>query len=298
MPDPIDPTALSANAFELEEAETAALVPEVDPNAPPVAVEGAPPAPAAVDPAIAAAAAEVPTSTAPEVPFAPSFAPSERDIKAELAAADAARTKLKEDYKAGTIDDDAYEAEFERLGELRMDLRVALGKEEVKAELQQSTSDQSWNYLQRQWLNRAENAGIDQVKSPLLFTAWESAMQMVVNENHAAGKAPLGDWQLFEAARGKLVDAGMLQGAPSSSGPTPPAPATPPKPDARSAPFAAVPQTLSNVPAASSPGSTTAVDDLHGSDIQDLEERLAGYSDSQREQLLRQTPGSTSYEAL
>lgn len=324
MPDPTNTNVgtLQANEPDLQPEEIAALAGDpplvegvaaavtdpaaavVDPAA--AVAPGADPAAAAAAeavPAVATAAAveEVPTPVAapqPSGPIAPTYTPSARDFTAELAAVDKERNELKDAYKAGTVDDDKYEAEFERLNETRADLRLEIRSEQLKAELSQQNQDHSWAYLQTQWLARPENAALN--GNPLLFSAWESAMQMAVNEAAQQGKA-LGDWDLMEAGRAKLAAANMLGAAAPVAAPVPGAPtaANPgPKPADAKAPFSAVPATLSGVPAAADPGARTTVDDLHSVGIEDLEDRFATYSDAQREALLRQVPGSASFEAV
>ena len=310
MPDPTNITDLAANTADLTEEEIKALTPEADAvpvieGAPP-AVEGEPPAPAAAvegDPAATAAAAagepaaavvEAPaTAPAPSTPFAPVYNGTGRDFDAELAAVEAERVALKEKYKAGGMEDEAYEAEFDRLNELRGDLRLDQRSEQIAQDFSKQNQDQSWAYLQRQWLSRPENAAI--MNDPLLFNSWEDAMQLAVNEAATQGKI-LGDWDLMEAARRPLADRGWLPAIGASVAPVTGA-VVPPKPAPRTAPFSDVPATLGGAPSAAAAGSQTTVDDLQGVDIQDLEDRFAGYSEAQRDALLRQVPGAATYEA-
>jgi hypothetical protein len=317
MPDPTNTNVgtLQANEPDLQPEEIAALAADkplvegveavvadpaavVDPAAVPAPGAAAAAAPAAE--AVVAAVEEPPVAAAPPPsgPIAPSYTPSARDFKAELAAVDAERNTLKEAYKAGTVDDEKYEAEFERLNETRGDLRLEIRAETLKAELSQQNQDHSWAYLQTQWLARPENAAL--TGNPLLFSAWSSAMQMAVDEAAGQGKA-LGDWDLMEAGRAKLAAAGMLGVVAATAAPVPGAAVVTgpgPKPANDKPAFSAVPVTLSGAPSAADPGARTTVDDLSSVDIEDLEDRMATYSDAQREALLKQVPGSASYEAI
>ncbi len=244
--------------------------------------------------AAAAAAKEQPASAAPApTPFVPQYQVENRDFDAELADVQAKLLALKTEYKAGNIDDDAYEAQFEALQDTRSTLRVEQSSAKLTAELNQQNQDQQWAYLNKQFLSLPENAQIG--ANPILFSAWETAMQVVVNEAAKAG-TQLTDWDLMAQARQKLVEGGMLgsaaaRAAPDAAPAAPVVPVVPEKPDRR-APLKDVPATLSTTPAAADALARPAAEHLADEDsIEDLEEKLASMSESARDRVLSQVPG-------
>lgn len=318
MPSPHDHQPgndLAANEFDLTDAETSAMTPEgegagADNGTPPAAatgqaegtpaVEGAP-APAAPGAAEAAAATPDPapaaaTVAAPAaVPFVPQYIPDARDFDAELQGVNSLLTELRAKHSAGSIEDDAYEVEYERLQNQKMDLRIEQSNAKLRAELSQQNADQSWAYLQNQFFADPANAAIR--TSGMLFASWEAAMQDVVNEAAADGRQ-VTDWDLMTEARKKMVEAGIplpaAGGASNAPAPNaaPATPATPPKPD-RTPPMGNVPQTLATAPSAADPGQRGTSDQLADiGDIEDIEDRLANMGEAQRDAVLRGTPGA------
>lgn len=240
-----------------------------------VAAEGATPA--------APAASEPPPAT----PFVPTYAADERDYGKEIGEINGKLQALKEKYKAGDVEDEVYEQQYEDLRDERSRVERAQDIAALQQQLSQQNADQSWAYLQRQFLSRPENAAI--AASPIRFAAWEQAMQSVVNDAAAAGRQ-LTDWDILAGARDLLVTEGLLQA--SAAATTPPVAQAPAKPD-RSAPLADVPATLSTVPAAADPTSRSTADAAAGMDnIEDIESFLAGKSESERDRILRDVPGS------
>ncbi len=240
-----------------------------------VAAEGATPA--------APAASEPPPAT----PFVPTYAADERDYGKEIGAINGRLQALKEKYKAGDVEDEAYEQQYEDLRDERSRVERAQDIAALQQQLSQQNADQSWAYLQRQFLSRPENAAI--AASPIRFAAWEQAMQSVVNDAAASGRQ-LTDWDILAGARDLLVTEGLLQA--SAAATAPPVAQAPAKPD-RSAPLADVPATLSTVPAAADPTSRSTADAAAGMDnIEDIESFLAGKSESERDRILRDVPGS------
>ncbi|WP_336357340.1 hypothetical protein [Stenotrophomonas muris] len=239
------------------------------------AAEGATPA--------APAASEPPPAT----PFVPTYAADERDYGKEISEINGKLQALKEKYKAGDVEDEVYEQQYEDLRDERSRVERAQDIATLQQQLSQQNADQSWAYLQRQFLSRPENAAI--AASPIRFAAWEQAMQSVVNDAAAAGRQ-LTDWDILAGARDLLVTEGLLQASAAATAP-PVAPA-PAKPD-RSAPLGDVPATLSTVPAAADPTSRSTADAAAGMDnIEDIESFLAGKSESERDRILRDVPGS------
>lgn len=240
-----------------------------------VAAEGAPPA--------APAASEPPPAT----PFVPTYAADERDYAKEVSDINGKLQALKDKYKAGDVEDEAYEQQYEDLRDERSRVERAQDMASLQQQMNQQNADQSWAYLQRQFLSRPENAGI--AASPMRFAAWEQAMQAVVNTAATEGRQ-LTDWDILAGARDLLVNEGLLQA--SASATAPPVPQAPPKPD-RSAPLGDVPATLSTVPAAADPTSRSTADAAAGMDnIEDIESFLAGKSESERDRILRDVPGA------
>lgn len=324
QPDNAGQHSLAANELEMTEGERAALA-SADgaapgdaaagtgtPDAPaaatatatatPVAEGSAAPAAAAPadgatqpDAAAAVAAAAEGTASAPPAasepppatPFVPTYAADERDYGKEIGEINGKLQALKEKYKAGDVEDEVYEQQYEDLRDERSRVERAQDIATLQQQLSQQNADQSWAYLQRQFLSRPENASI--AASPIRFAAWEQAMQSVVNEAAAAGRQ-LTDWDILAGARDLLVTEGLLQA--SAAATAPPVAQAPAKPD-RSAPLADVPATLTTVPAAADPTSRSTADAAAGMDnIEDIESFLAGKSESERDRILRDVPGS------
>ena len=324
QPDNAGQHSLAANELEMTEGERAALA-SADgaapgdaaagtgtPDAPAAAIATATPAaegsaaPAAAAPAdgaaqpdaaaaAAAAAAAEGTASAPQAasepppatPFVPTYAADERDYGKEIGEINGKLQALKEKYKAGDVEDEVYEQQYEDLRDERSRVERAQDIATLQQQLSQQNADQSWAYLQRQFLSRPENAAI--AASPMRFAAWEQAMQSVVNDAAAAGRQ-LTDWDILAGARDLLVTEGLLQA--SAAATAPPVVQTPAKPD-RSAPLSDVPATLSTVPAAADPTSRSTADAAAGMDnIEDIESFLAGKSESERDRILRDVPGS------
>lgn len=300
MPDPTPIANTGANELDLEAGELEALAPApapAEPTDPPAPDTPPGPAPAAADPAPpvahpepAPAAATEPVVAAPPAPFVPQYTADAKDFAGEIAATNQALLDLKQRYKSGEegLTEEVYETQFDLLQQQRVDLTLAKGQAELTASLNQQNADQQWQYLQRQFLSGADNVGI--ATNPMLFAAWESGMQLVVNEAAAEGRQ-LTDWDMMVGARQKLVEAGMLTGA--TAAPAAPAPAaTPPaKPD-RSPPMQDVPATLSGVPAAADPGTRTTAENLADNNIEDVEDWLAGKSEAERDRILSAVPGA------
>lgn len=288
----------AGNALELTEAETTALTPEVDPAAvvavAPATDPAAVAAPAAPDPAAAAAAAD-PTPVADAAaapaqpgpaPFVPTYTAVARDFDAEVAKVKVALKELKALHGAGTVEDDAYDEQFEALQDSKTALLIAQSNAATRAELNQQNADQSWSYLQDQFFADAANAPLR--ANSILFAAWEASMQEVVNDAARAGRQ-LTDWQLMHEARQKLAEQGIF----GATAATAAAAATPqPKPD-RTPPLGTVPVTLASAPAAAAPGTQSTAEALaETGDIEDIEALLAGKSEAERDQILRGTPGA------
>ncbi|MDH0106942.1 hypothetical protein, partial [Stenotrophomonas maltophilia] len=223
----------------------------------------------------------------PATPFVPTYAADERDYGKEIGEINGKLQALKVKYKAGDVEDEAYEQQYEDLRDERSRVERAQDMATLQQQMSQQNADQSWAYLQRQFLSRPENAAI--AVSPMRFAAWEQAMQSVVNEAAAAGRQ-LTDWDILAGARDLLAAEGLLQ--PSAAATAPPVAPPPAKPD-RSAPLGDVPATLSTVPAAADPTSRSTADAAAGMDnIEDIESFLAGKSESERDRILRDVPGS------
>ncbi|WP_164172677.1 hypothetical protein [Stenotrophomonas maltophilia] len=288
--------AAATGTTEASAAATATATPAAEGSAAPAA--GAP-ADGAVQPDAAAAAAaavaadgttHAPPATSeppPATPFVPTYAADERDYGKEIGEINGKLQALKEKYKAGDVEDEAYEQQYEDLRDERSRVERAQDMATLQQQMSQQNADQSWAYLQRQFLSRPENAAI--AVSPMRFAAWEQAMQSVVNEAAAAGRQ-LTDWDILAGARDLLAAEGLLQ--PSAAATAPPVAPPPAKPD-RSAPLGDVPATLSTVPAAADPTSRSTADAAAGMDnIEDIESFLAGKSESERDRILRDVPGS------
>jgi hypothetical protein len=306
QPDHSPDNELAANELELSEGERTALEGKNDTGTAPPAAADTPPAKTEEElkaEADAAAAAEadaaaddqppVATPSAPApTPFVPQYQVDSRDFGAELTDINAKLVELRAAYKDGKIEDEAYETQFEQLQEQKSDIRLAQNTASITATLNQQNQDQQWAYLQRQFLSLPENAAL--ASNPMLFSAWETAMQVVVDEAAKAGTALL-DWDLLSHARQKLVEGGMMGAAAARPQPTAAATAAavvPEQPDRR-APLKDVPPTLSSAPAAADALARTASDQLADEDsIEDLEEKMAGMSEAARDRLLAQVPGN------
>lgn len=249
---------------------------------------------AAADPAAAAAAAAAnpepagvqppPTAAAAPAHFVPTYTPESRDFNTEISGINQQLVELKAKYKAGDVEDDQYEDLYEPLRDQRSVLERAQDRAEITAQLNQQNSDQSWAYLQRQFLSDPQNAVI--AASPLLFSAWATAMEVVVNDA-AVANVQLTDWDVLTKAREELVKVGMLGVAAAANQPAAP---VPDKPN-RAAPIHQVPQTLSSVPAAADPSSRATVDAAAEQNIEDLEAYLASKPEAERDRILKDLPG-------
>lgn len=317
QPDNAGQQSLAANELEMTEGERAALAsadettpgaaaaatgaaepaaagagagaatPAADASAAAAPVEGATPPDAAAAAEGAPAAPAAVSEPAPATPFVPTYAADERDYGKEIGDINGKLQALKERYKSGDVEDEAYEQQYEDLRDERSRVERAQDMATLQQQMSQQNADQSWAYLQRQFLSRPENAGI--AASPMRFAAWEQAMQSVVNEAAAAGRQ-VTDWDILAGARDLLVSEGLLQA--STAATAPPVAQPPAKPD-RAAPLGAVPATLSTVPAAADPTSRSTADAAAGMDnIEDIESFLAGKSESERDRILRDVPGS------
>lgn len=318
MSQPDQNAVLAANEFEPTDAErqlldeaAAAEAAQGGTGTVPAVAEGAPAAAGAVDPAAAgnpgapptngtaapatdpAAAAANPEPVAVQSPpaaaaapahFVPTYTPESRDFNAEISGINQQLVELKAKYKAGDVEDDQYEDLYEQLRDQRSVLERAQDRAEITAQLNQQNSDQSWAYLQRQFLSDPQNAVI--AASPLLFSAWATAMEVVVNDA-AAANVQLTDWDVLTKAREELVKAGMLGAAAAANQPAAP---VPDKPN-RAAPIHQVPQTLSSVPAAADPSSRATVDAAAEQNIEDLEAYLASKPEAERDRILKDLPG-------
>lgn len=280
----------AANPFELTAGEQAAMA--ADQATP--AAGGAEQA-AEVDAAAAAAAEQPPAaapSTAPASLLVPQYTAESRDYKAELDAVAQKLTDLRARYKGeeNDMDDEAYDQAREALMDQRQEIRIAQQSAVLTQQLNQQNADQAWAYVQRQFLSDPGNQLI--ALNPLMFSAWEQGMQLAANEAAAAGRT-MTDWDMMMSGRQKLVEAGMLG---ATAAPAAAAPATPPaKPD-RTPPIKDLPATLTGTPSGADPGASSTVDSMATSEIEDLETKLAGMSEADRDRLLSQTPGSVVFE--
>lgn len=290
------PAATDTSDAPATATATATATPAAESSAAPAAAAAAggaaqPDAAATVAAAVAADVATPAAPAAPEpppaTPFVPTYTADDRDYGKEIGEINGKLQALKEKYKAGDVEDEVYEQQYEDLRDERSRVERAQDIAALQQQLSQQNADQSWAYLQRQFLSRPENAAI--AASPIRFAAWEQAMQSVVNDAAAAGRQ-LTDWDILAGARDLLVTEGLLQA--SAAATAPPVAQAPAKPD-RSAPLADVPATLSTVPAAADPTSRSTADAAAGMDnIEDIESFLAGKSESERDRILRDVPGS------
>ena len=123
----------------------------------------------------------------------------------EIAEVQAAKVALREKHRAGEIDDDVYDTEFDALQDRKSALVTGQALAEQRAELNTAFADQSWAYVQRQFLASPDNAAL--LQKPLLFSTWEAAMQTVVNQA-AEQRLQLSDWDIMAHARKMLADEG------------------------------------------------------------------------------------------
>lgn len=253
--------------------------------------EGQPDPTAAADTPAAAGATTQAPDPRPSAPFVPQYtaADSARNFDEEIKGVNDQLIALKTAYKKGDIeDDDAYEAQYEALRDQRGQIERAKDHFVLKQQLSQENADQSWQYVQRQFLSDPANAAL--ASNDLLFAAWEQGMQQAADEAAKEGRQ-LTDWDLLVGGRQKLVEAGMM---PQASNQPPPTTTVqpPPKPD-RTPPLTQVPATLGGAPAAADPASRSTADAAAGmDDIEELEAMLAGKSEAERDRLLRDVPGS------
>ncbi|HEY1034556.1 MAG TPA: hypothetical protein VGE09_06205 [Pseudoxanthomonas sp.] len=313
-------TDLAGNELELSDAERAALdsgkegapAANADGTAAPTNNDGAPAAgadagaaapaagasgaapaggeggaPAAGDPA--PAADTTPTAAPPAQPFVPTMKVEDRDFDKELADNKAALLDLRAKHAAGELDDDAYELQYEQLQDQKVSIKVEQSSAALAQQFNQQGLDQSWEYLQKQFLLLPENAAINGNK--LVFAAWEAAMQDVVNDA-AQQNRQITDWDLFAGARQKLVEAGLMTAAPARQEPAAAAAAAVPAQPDRRPPLNEVPTTLSAVPAGADALGRSTVDQMvESGDIEDIETRMSGMSEVDRERLLAGVPG-------
>lgn len=225
-------------------------------------------------------------SANPSPVFVPTYKPAARDFDAESQQLAASIKALREKYRGGDIEDDAYEQLFDDLQQQRTQLEVAKATAQLQESMSRDNAEQAWQFAQRQFLSIPENRGI--AGNPLLEAAWGAALQHAVNTSTASGQT-LDDWALMQAARDVMVSGGLLASA--AARPDPAGSAThPPKPD-RMPPLANVPTSLTSVPASAEASDRPAAEAYSDVGIEDLEGRMSKMSDTDRESLLRSTPG-------
>ncbi|MEO6030383.1 MAG: hypothetical protein ABIP61_00540, partial [Burkholderiaceae bacterium] len=213
-----------------------------------------------------------------------------RDFTTELTAAETALTELRQKRSAGDLDDltdDQYEAQLDTLRDQRSEIKSDHKIHQMQADLASQSANQACEYLQNQFFAVPGNAEIR--ASPMRFAAWETAMQVVVNEAAQAGKQ-ITDWEVMSGARERMASEGLLGGTPAAtqagSAVTPPA-----KPD-RTAALHNVPASLANVPAAAESGqrpTSEAMGEMGG--IEDVESMFANKTEAERDMILRGVPG-------
>lgn len=218
-----------------------------------------------------------------------------RDFKAEREALDTRYSEqlagLKEKYADGGIDDDAYDAERERLVQARQDerdeLTAARVKWETRAELAEEFAQHTWQQNVRMFLSQPENGIL--LRSDAIQQVWQSMMQRAVNEAAAAGSPLTTDADIMTAGRNLLFqDLGLS----AAANPSPVAPPSNPKPPVTPPKLDNLPPSVGRLPGASPNGAVMTGEELAGLGINDLERQMAGMSEAQIDALLRATPGA------
>lgn len=218
-----------------------------------------------------------------------------RDFKTEREALDTRYSEqlagLKEKYADGGIDDDAYDAERERLMQARQDerdeLTAARVKWETRAELAEEFAQHTWQQNVRMFLSQPENGIL--LRSDAIQQVWQSMMQRAVNEAAAAGSPLTTDADIMTAGRNLLFqDLGLS----AAANPSPVAPPANPKPPVTPPKLDNLPPSVGRLPGASPNGAAMTGEELAGLGINDLERQMASMSEAQIDALLRATPGA------
>lgn len=313
MPHPqvndLPPDSLPGNEPILTDAEKqllaevdAPVVPDPDPGAAPPADPAATP-PAGTTPETpppGGVSASEPVVAVVDAAPAPSSLPTlqmdARDFKAEREALDARfgeqLTALKGKFADGSLEDEAYEEERERLLEARAaereELTSARVKWETRAELAEEFADHTWKQSVTSFLAHADNAMLS--RSEEMQELWQKCMQRAVNEKAAAGTPLQTDAQIMLEGRNLLFQ--QLGLSATSPNAPPPGPTEAPKPAAVPPKLDNLPPSLGNVPGAAPNGAVVTGEALASLEINSLESQMAGMSDAQIDQLLRTTAGA------
>lgn len=233
-------------------------------------------------PAPAAAPAPAPAAVAPVAQAAtPAYkAELPADFAAQKDAIDTQFTELREKFRAGEIELDAYEEQRAALDQQRDALRKAELKAEISQEMSAQTAEQQWASAIASQFNAAlkpENGGIDYQSDDEKRGDLDGFVRQLAGRPENAAR-PM-DWFLSEAHRRVLA----LHGVQATSA----APKTDPVKDAvdkRRPAVGAVPPSVAHVPGAEGAGDLRdEFAELDSLDGVELEAALARLSPAQRE---------------
>ncbi|MEI8327495.1 MAG: hypothetical protein WCH44_19440 [Betaproteobacteria bacterium] len=223
--------------------------------------------------------------TVTDVPAKPDPAPSPTVYKAALPEDYAERVKdlgeksnaLREQFKAGDIDFDTFEAQNSDLLTQRENLTMQRAKAEISQEMTQQNAEQAWkSAINRLFENAAKTDGIDYNADQDRNAELDQFVKVLANAPSNADKSM--EWFLSEAHRRVLA----LNGKASTSvTPTPV-----PKAQNRTPPGA--PKSIAHIPGGAGPGDVGGeFAHLDAMDGDDLEVAIAKMTPSQREKFAR-----------
>jgi hypothetical protein len=270
-----------------------AKAPAAAPAEAPAAAPPAPaPAPAAQAPAAAPAASEPAQAPAAEPAPTPAPAPQPAAYRAELpadhaqkmAATKAELTALRDKFKAGDLELDAYEAERERVTEQLDAMRRAEVKAEIAREMTHQTAEAQWaNAIQRQFqaAKQADGGGIDYAADEAKRNDLDTFVRALGAKAENADKSM--DWFMSEAHKRVLALHDIKPAGKAPATAPSPAPAMP----NRKPPVASVTPSLTNVPGADGAGDVgDEFGNLDALEGLEYEAAIARLSPSQREKYL------------
>jgi hypothetical protein len=240
---------------------------------------------AAADPAAAEATVEAAAPVAP-APMAPStayVAVLPGDYSEQVDALKSAAAELRERFKNGDLDVDAFNEENDKLIEQREGLVAMKMKADISADMRQQSERSEWERSINRLFASAAKDGVDYTKDEARREDLDLFVKALASNAANADKTM--EWFLSEGHKRVM----SLYGGTPAPAPTPtPAAAVKAAAATRKPPTDAIPKTLAHVPGGDGPGDLAGefadVDRLGG---EDLEAAISKMSPTQRERYQR-----------
>lgn len=248
-------------------------------NEPAAAPAAAPAEPAGQDDGAQPAAAAPAPKADPASPTYKAELPA--DFQEQVAALKEEQDALRQKFKAGEIELDAYEAERDAIAQKQRDLDRAAIKAEISSEMTEQTAAQQWQAAIARQFDAAikpEAGGIDYRKDAEKQADLDQFVRSLAAKPENADK-PM-DWFLAEGHKRVLALHDIRPAAPAQK------PAAAPAPNRRP-PVDAAPASLAHVPGADGPGDVGGeFADLDALEGLELEAAINRMSTAQREKYL------------